>query len=366
MLSALLIGCTVFYVLLAAGVLLVLRRTAPLPLQSSALPRISILVAARNEEDVLERCLRALQLQRYPTERIAFIIADDGSTDHTASIAKAFAREDRRFKLVSVPEAMGALRGKAHALHHAISQADGELLLITDADCEPPPDWAANMAGAFSNADLGILCGITTICSDPSLLSDVQRLDWLLLLTVAAGASATGFPITAMGNNMAVRRSTYTSIGGYAALPFSVTEDYALFRAIHEQTPWQVGLVLDQRFRNITLPLRSIKDVFAQRKRWARGGLDTRPWVHGVYALVYFTHLLPVIMLFISPLMAGAAILVKCLADLFVIRTGRRRLDERGNLAAFPLFELYLWGYVLIMPFALLLVPRTVWKGRRL
>ncbi|MEX0600016.1 MAG: glycosyltransferase, partial [Rhodothermales bacterium] len=173
-------------------------------------PTISVLVAARNEAERLGACLEALRQQSYPPDHIEIIVADDHSTDGTADVA-------RRHGVHCVRLRSEEPTGKAAALHAAFEISRGSVLLVTDADCRPPRDWARNLTAQFDTPRAGIVCGVTSI-RDGGLLARLQAFDWALLLTVAAGLSAIGKPLTAMGNNMAIRREAYLAVGGYPAL----------------------------------------------------------------------------------------------------------------------------------------------------
>ena len=362
MFLALVVAATALYVLLAVAAAVATSGTAdvrPLDLDT----KLSILVAARNEADVLPCCLEALRQQRGLPTHTEFLIANDGSSDATPDVIDAFARRDARFRRLDVPEATGALRGKAHALHHAYRHATGDFFLVTDADCTPPPEWATNLAAALAAPDAGMVCGVALV-EHRTLFEGVQALDWLLGLTVASAAARLGVPLTAMGNNMAFCRAAYEDVGGYPALPPSVTEDCALFQAVHRTSRWRVRLVLDRRLRTWTSPLGSLQDVFRQRKRWARGGLQAAPRSVALYIVLFLVHALLLFGLIAVPVIALLLFLLKALADLLVLAVAARQMDVRLPLSAFPLFELYLFGYVLLMPFALLFRPAVAWKGR--
>jgi lipopolysaccharide/colanic/teichoic acid biosynthesis glycosyltransferase/GT2 family glycosyltransferase len=100
---------------------------------------ISIVVPAYNAADTLGICLCALNQQTVPREQYEVIVVDDGSTDGTASIAEvAGARVIRQTN-----------RGTAAARNAGVEAARGALILFTDADCEPAPDWIERMAEAL-------------------------------------------------------------------------------------------------------------------------------------------------------------------------------------------------------------------------
>ena len=91
-------------------------QSQPLPLP---LPRVSILIAARDEEASLPRCLASLRNLDYPQDLLEILVGDDGSTDRTAAVAVAamqgFAGQ---FRVVSITDTLGQARGKANVLAH--------------------------------------------------------------------------------------------------------------------------------------------------------------------------------------------------------------------------------------------------------
>ena len=156
--SFFLLAATVF-VGLHTGIMLALsalatwrRQKTPPPL--AALPRLAIIVAARDEETDLPRCLEALLAQDYPADRFDIYIADDHSTDNTAEVIRRFQDLSKdgagpTVLYVPVPDTVGSLVGKANAIHAAVNVSDQEILVITDADCAPPSDWARKPRGLF-------------------------------------------------------------------------------------------------------------------------------------------------------------------------------------------------------------------------
>jgi len=101
--------------------------------------KVSIIVPAKDEEDKIERCLRTLQAQSMDRVDYEVILVDDGSTDQTAEVARS----------LSVQVLSQANRGPASARNAGAQQAEGAILLFTDADCEADPDFAARMYRAL-------------------------------------------------------------------------------------------------------------------------------------------------------------------------------------------------------------------------
>ena len=380
---------TALYAVLMLGLAVLTARLSRRhrPVATAPLPRIAVLVAARNEEARLPRCLDALLAQDYPADRIDIFVADDHSTDGTAAVIERYrvrtaaavpAGDDFDDEVgglpatlptvhaVDVPDPYGTLRGKALAIHSAVEACDHDLLLVSDADCAPPPEWARSLVAYFDDPETGMVCGQTYIDTPGDRLSELQALDWAYLLAVSSVLAEAGRPLTAMGNNMAFRRAVYEAVGGYPALPFSVTEDYMLFKSIHEQTDARLRYPADPALRNVTLPLHRLTDVYQQRRRWARGGMKARPAVYAAYALTHLAHLLPLVGLFVAPGPTLAVLAVKVGADFAVLWTALGPSRRRGLLRTFPAFEAYLFFYLVTLPTVLLFFPEINWKDRKL
>lgn len=106
------------------------------------LPEYSVVIPAYQAADTIDNCVRALHTQTVSRERYEIIVVDDASTDETTSVAKE-AGADR---VLSCPHG-----GPAAARNAGIKAAKGELVLFTDADCEPSPGWVEQMTTPFAD-----------------------------------------------------------------------------------------------------------------------------------------------------------------------------------------------------------------------
>lgn len=107
-------------------------------------PQVSVIVPAYNGAATVGDCLCAL-LEQQTQRSYEVILVDDGSSDDTAHEVAAFAP---RVRLVRQQHA-----GAAAARNCGVSAAQGDILLFTDADCEPTPGWVESLAGALNGAD---------------------------------------------------------------------------------------------------------------------------------------------------------------------------------------------------------------------
>jgi glycosyltransferase involved in cell wall biosynthesis len=102
---------------------------------------ISVVVPAYNAAATIGQCLAALAHQTVPRERYEVIVVDDGSRDETAAIARA----------AGVPVLTQEHVGAASARNRGVAASRGELLLFTDADCVPAPDWIEQLSAPFAD-----------------------------------------------------------------------------------------------------------------------------------------------------------------------------------------------------------------------
>jgi glycosyltransferase involved in cell wall biosynthesis len=108
------------------------------PLAEGELPRVSIVVAARDEERNIREAVGSMLEQDLP--KLELVVVDDRSTDRTGAILDELAAADPRLRVVHVRELPKGWLGKTHALDLGAAEAGGELILFTDADIVMKPD----------------------------------------------------------------------------------------------------------------------------------------------------------------------------------------------------------------------------------
>ncbi|QJX46787.1 glycosyltransferase [Hymenobacter taeanensis] len=334
-------------------ILLLLVLPRPALHDSGARPRVSILIAARNEEATIERCLQALLQLNYPAEKLEILIGDDASTDNTMAVVEAFIKNKPQFRLLPVRHRLGTSRGKSNVLAHLCRAATADYLLFTDADMALAPNWVQTMLAAAPEG-VGIVTGITT--ASGSLFGRLQGLDWLFGLNLIRLLTDLGLPITAVGNNMLVTRAAYESIGGYEALAFSITEDLQLFEQVVNQG-WGFRNIITPDALGVSVPQPTVRHLLHQRKRWMKGA-SRLPWqltlLFSSYGFFYtvlgWPGLLP------YPVIA-ALYAAKVLCQTLFLLITLRQVGRRESWQVLLFYE----GYLLVVSVAALVY--TVWPS---
>ena len=117
----------------------------------TALPSVSVVVAAYDAALVIGDCLRSLVDQTYAEDRLEIIVVDNHSRDETAAVVRTFGR-----RVILTSEAR---RGAAAARNRGIAEAGGEVVAFTDADCVVDRDWLAQLVTGLRDPAIGIAGG---------------------------------------------------------------------------------------------------------------------------------------------------------------------------------------------------------------
>jgi cellulose synthase/poly-beta-1,6-N-acetylglucosamine synthase-like glycosyltransferase len=175
------------------------------PAPDESLPRVSILIAAHNEEKVIaDRVANALALD-YPPDRLEVVIASDGSSDETSRAVRRI--EDSRVRLLESP----LRRGKASVLNAAFRAVRGEIVLLSDANTFTDPGALRRLVRWFADPHVGVVCG-RLILTDPLTGQNVDSLYWRYETFLKRCEGRLGALLGANGAIYAVRRSCFTGI----------------------------------------------------------------------------------------------------------------------------------------------------------
>jgi len=206
----------------------------PLDRQAST-PKVSMLVAARNESANIERCLRSLLAQNYPNLEI--IAINDRSDDDTGQIIDRVAAESQgRLTAVHVQEVLAGWLGKPNAMRTGMKHATGELLCFTDADCNficPDTIGIAVQYAREHNVDLfSVLPVLETSSFWEHVLQPVCSAVMMVWFRPERVNNPRDPRAYANGAFMLFTRECYDAIGGHESARGNVNEDMVFARLV--------------------------------------------------------------------------------------------------------------------------------------
>ncbi|MDZ7724350.1 MAG: glycosyltransferase [candidate division KSB1 bacterium] len=318
------------------------------------------MVAARNEQNTIRNCLKALLAQSYPQDRIEFIVVVDQSTDKTLNYAEAISRTDPRLRVFQNTASLWKSSKKA-ALALAVQQATGEIILFTDADCTPGPRWVSRMVSRFS-PHTGLLAGFSPQLAGRGLWSAVLCIDSAAAALVSAGTIGWNHGVTCTGRNLAVRSQALNDIGGYAALPDTLSgDDDFLLHAVQNSSPWDTAYCMNQ---DATVPSQGPSGIWAflvQKQRHISSGKHYHTGAGWGYALYHVFN----VILWLAPVSGseyfGLFLLAKLGMDFLILSWFLKQVYGKLNLLGFLGWNVFFPVYHLLSaPVAFL--GRLTWK----
>lgn len=334
--------------------------------KSNHLPCISVLVALRNEEKTLQACVNSLLRLDYPTDLLQILLINDRSGDRTPEIIETFKKQSPQIATLHIRRGIEGLSGKANAIAQGMAQCKGELILVTDGDCEVPAGWAKAHA-RYYRKDVGLVGGFTLLDKKKdktSLWGKVQSLDWAYLLSIGAGAMGFRLPLSVLGNNFSFRRQAYEGVGGYRNMGFTIIEDFALMKTLLKKTSWRVLYPIDPDMLAYSRPMPDLKHFYHQRKRWSAGGKEVGSYGKFLMLVAHLAHiLLPASFFFLeNPGLSLSGIALLCLADLFLLFRTTSLVKRRDLLKYFPSWEIFYFLYTIFFAPVLLFPTTVTWK----
>jgi cellulose synthase/poly-beta-1,6-N-acetylglucosamine synthase-like glycosyltransferase len=169
------------------------------------LPDVTLIVAAHNEQAVIEAKIRnSLELD-YPRDRLSVVIASDGSSDATPEIVSGF--KDRGVRLLDYHER----RGKSALLNSAIAATGGEILVLSDANTEYQPDAVQKLVRWFADPRVDVVCG-RLLLKNPAGGTNLDSVYWRYETFLKTCEGRLGALLGANGGIYAIRRRAYVPI----------------------------------------------------------------------------------------------------------------------------------------------------------
>lgn len=263
------------------------------------LVKVSVLIAARNEEKNIEKLLESLKKQSFSKELFEVIIVNDHSTDNTDEIINDFINKNKELdvKLLKAEK-----KGKKHAISQALHSAINELVIVTDADCVLNDLWIESIVGFYQEEKCKMILAPVLLSPAENLFEKMQVLEHLSLIGSTAGSASIGFPVMCNGANMAYERKAALEVEKFRKdfdIP-SGDDMFLLEQFVKCYGHNNVKFLLSKSAVVKTKTCKTIKDFFRQRRRWVSKTKSYTSWKVIVTALIVLFFNLSIISLLVS------------------------------------------------------------------
>jgi len=302
---------------------------------------ISIIIPVRNEEKHLEDCLNSLRSQDYPSRLFEILVINDNSTDQSALLSDRFFKKNPSIsgRLINLKEDGGG-HGKKIAITKGVQNANGKLIITTDADCTANKLWIRTIAEFYEENGPKLIAGPVLLKGFKSIFQKIMELEFIGLMAATASAINQSKPIMCNGANLAFEKEAFIDVGGYHGNDNILSgDDVFLLVKIHQAFPGKILFLKSKNGLVHTSNNPGLSDFVAQRSRWVskvRMISDSNTlFVAFVIYLCNFMVLFNMITWLINPNYNGTFLFIifgiKCIIDYLFLNLASRYF-EKGNL----------------------------------
>lgn len=281
------------------------------PNKSTPKTKVSIIVAARDEEQNITRTIEDLVAQRYPKHLTEIIFIDDHSTDRTAEIVLSYADQGVRLIILNENRALNSYKKKA--IQTAIGTCSGDFIITTDADCRMGENWLATIVNYYETKHYKMISSPVAYFEEKSFFERLQSLEFLYLIGLGASTIGNKQPSTCNGANLAYEKKSFYEVGGFQGIDdLASGDDELLLHKIAAKYPDRIGFLKNRDAIVYTHAKENLYSFLQQRKRWA--SKSTRYKNKAIIVLGVFVWVFNVSILanFIAGLFISELLLITC------------------------------------------------------
>ncbi len=180
-------------------------RPRPVRRDQTAEPTVTVVIAAHDEESVIERRLENLLVLDYPAEKLEIVVASDASTDRTDELVERVAAGESRVRLLACPRG-----GKVAAQNRAVAASKADVVAFSDANAVWAADALDALAAALADPDVAYVCGQLRL--EAAEGSNQEGLYWRFETWLREHESRLGSITGGNGSIYALRRADYANV----------------------------------------------------------------------------------------------------------------------------------------------------------
>ena len=261
--------------------------------------KVSILIAARNEENNIERLLKSLYNQTFAKDLFEVIIIDDHSKDNTLLIFENFIKEnnDINLKIFNAEK-----EGKKFAISQALHLAHNDLVIVTDDDCVLKTTWIESIVNFYKEKKCKMILAPVLLSPAETFFEKIQVLEHLSLIGSTAGSANIGFPVMCNGANMAYEREAALEVEKFRK-DFNIPSGDDMFlmeQFVKNYGHQSVKFLLSKSAIVETKTCKTVSEFFRQRRRWVSKTKAYTSWKILATAFIVLFFNLSIVSLFVS------------------------------------------------------------------
>lgn len=326
---------------------------------------VSVVIAAHNEAQNLQRLLPALLQQVYSCFEI--LVVDDRSSDDTKKNINNLRQNHASLRILAIERAPSGIHPKKYAITQGITHARYEHILLTDADCIPLSNqWIKHMARGFFG-ETAIVLGYSPYIRISGLLNKLIRYETLLTALQYLSFSIKGHTYMGVGRNLAYTKTCFNQINGFGLHRATLGGDDDLL-VQQARRNRQVNLVFSKESQTQSIPKQTYQEWFIQKRRHLAVGRHY-PLADKIrIGLFMFANLgfyltgLVYLMLSNELFLPVILFTVRGIVVSVIYWSAARKLQERLPVFLLPLLDIIYFMNYLVLGVSVIMFKKVRWK----
>lgn len=332
----------------------------------AVLPKVSVIICARNELKNLRAFLPSVLEQNYPPG-YQVVVVNDCSWDESGKYLEELEDAYKHLKVVTIREQEKYQHGKKFALTLGIKGAEHEHLLFTDADCKPAgPEWITTMVSGFRPGK-EIVIGYGAYLRQPGLLNKWIRFDTAVNALLYLSRGMKGKAYMGVGRNMAYLKGLFFKNKGFANHYHLMSGDDDLF--VNETAnKSNTAIVIQPAGFTFSKPKTSFRHWFWQKKRHMSTGVHYKGRDRRLIGFYFFSQvffwLLVIITLILKlyPELVVSMVATRLAVQMIICWKGFKKLGEKDLLPFVPFFDIVITFLYPVLAVSNLFIKTKSWK----
>ncbi|MBK9270980.1 MAG: glycosyltransferase [Saprospiraceae bacterium] len=338
--------------------------------------RLSVVIAARNEDKNIKSCIESVLSQNYPSELMEVLVVDDQSEDDTPEILEDI--KDPRLKVMrlGVYKKTTIQGSKKKAIAYGVIHAQGDLIITTDADCIAGSQWVSTIVRYYETYPAPLLILPVEIVGSSSFLSLFQKLDSMSTFFIQKTAHDAGFFQLGSAANLAFEKKVYLESDPYGDnMQIASGDDLFLIKKVNQLYKKQTVVLKSTDAIVQTSSVQTLSEFISQRLRWSSkvkkaGTLSLMVVSCFVWCSKFFTFLSPAYFYIVQNMQffwASIALLVlHLIADFMVLYESTGFFKKRKYLWYFLPMEIMYFVYLFTIGLLSWIPFQLEWKDRKI
>ena len=339
-----------------------IQKQADQTFHSANLPRLSVIIAFRNEAENLPRLANLLLKQKYPKEKFEIILVNDHSEDDWEY---ALLKIKGQYKIINAKET-----GKKAALKEGIVSANGEYVVTTDADCIVSEGWLNSIGSELIEKGNDMIIGPVSIQQGDGFLNFFQQYDFIALQLFGLGYAKVNNPVMCNGANLIYSKKSFLEIGGKMKDSFTSGDDVFLMHEF-KKAGFKIGTIISPSSIVYTKPENTWQNVFIQHMRWgskAKGYSDNMTLILALGVMCINLFVVSTLILsffeFQFLYLYLPIFILKGLTDRYLLRKGIVLFNLRWKELKYWMMQFIHPSFIVSVVILSFFIP-VQWKGRK-